>query len=165
VAEEEYGKYGKLKLKEGELLVRKGVLKFPASPEDRPLLIGGKCKLCGDISFPPRHFCPMCGAETEEFPFGSFAEVVTYTVVRQDTMGIKAPYIMAMVNFPDLNDPELAVITQIADCPIEDIRIGMKVELIIGKVRSTMMGAMMERFGMPSDSIIGYKYRPIKEAN
>ena len=163
--EAEYGSYGKLRLKENEILVRPGILKFPSSPDERPLLIGGKCKSCGDVSFPRKHFCPRCGSETEDFLFGSFAEVVTYTIVYQRGMGIKTPYIVGMVNFPDVNDPELAVIAQIADCPIEDIKIGMKVELIIDRVRSTMIGGMMERFGMPGQSVIGYKYRPVKEAS
>ena len=58
MSEEEYGKYGRLKLKENELLIREGMLKFPSSPEERPLLIGGKCSSCGDVSFPPQAFLP-----------------------------------------------------------------------------------------------------------
>lgn len=160
--EEYYGKYGRLKLKENEVLIREGMLKLPSSPEERPFLIGGKCKSCGDVSFPRRHFCPKCSSETKEFPFGSFAEVFTYTIVYQAGMGIKTPYIVAMVNFPDINDPGLAVVCRIADCPIEDIKIGMKVELIIDRVRSTFIGGLAEMFGMPGESIVGYCYRPVK---
>jgi len=160
----ELGKYGRMKIKEDEVLVKQGVLKFPSSPEERPSLIGGKCKLCGDVSFPRRHFCPKCNSQTQEFLFGAFGKVVTYTIVYQGGMGIKTPYIVAMVNFPEINDPELSVITQIADCPIEDIKIGMPVELIIDRVRLTFIGTMMKRFGMPGEAVVGYKYRPVKEA-
>lgn len=159
----EVGKYGRMKLKEDEVLVKQGVLKFPSSPEERPSLIGGKCKSCGDVSFPRRHFCPKCGSQTQKFLLGSFAEVVTYSIVHQGGMGIKTPYIVAMVNFPEINDPELALVCRIVDCSMEDIKIGMPVELIIDRVRSTFLGAIVERFGMPGQSVIGYCYRPVKE--
>jgi uncharacterized OB-fold protein len=68
-----------------------------------------------------------------------------------------------MVNFPEINDPELAIIGRIVDCPIEDIKIGMPVELIIDEVRPTFLSAIVETFGMPGQNIIGYCYRPIKE--
>ena len=158
---EEVGKYGLLKLGENDVIIKKGVLKFPSTSDERPSLGGTKCKSCGDISFPPRHFCPMCGDEPEVFYFGTFGEVLTYTIVRQAGFGIKIPYIAGTVYFPDLNDDEVAVVCQIVDCPIEDIKIGMKVELIIDRVRSTFVGGMMQMFGMDGEHVVGFKYRPV----
>ena len=163
--EEEVGKYGLLKLGENDVIIKKGVLKFPSTPDERPMLGGTKCKSCGDISFSPRHFCPMCGDISEEFHFGTFGEVLTYTIVHQGGFGIKVPYIVGTVYFPELNDDEVAVVCQIAECPVDEIKIGMKVELIIDRVRTTFVGGMMKMIGMDAEYVVGFKYRPIKEGN
>ena len=80
---EEYGKYGLLKIGENDLLIKKGVIKFPESADDRPCLIGSKCKSCGDVSYPSRYFCPKCGSEGEEFHFGAFGEIISIKAMKK----------------------------------------------------------------------------------
>ena len=163
---EERGKYGLLKLGKGDVLNKKGVIKFSPSPEERPSLIGAKCKSCGDVSFPPRHFCPKCGTELSgEYHFGTFGEIITHTTVYQGGMGIKTPYAVGMVIFPELNDPELTVVSQIVDCDPKDVYIGMPVELIIDRTRSTFFGGIMKMMSMPGEHVVGFKYRPVTDGD
>ncbi len=160
---EGYGKYGKLELGDNEVPIRKGVFKFSPSPEERPSLVGSKCKSCGDVSYPPRHFCPKCGSLGDEYAFGTFGEIITYTVVYQGGFGIKTPYVVGMVIFPELNDPELTVVSQIIECEPDEVEIGMKVELIIDRTRSTFIGGFMKMMGMPGEYVVGFKFRPVRE--
>ncbi len=162
---DEYGKYGLLKLGDNDVLIKQGVIKFPSKLDERPSLIGSKCKSCGDVSFPPRYFCPMCGSEVSEHFFGTFGEIITHTTVYQGGFGIKTPYAVGMIIFPELNDPELTVVAQIVDCEPEEVTIGEKVELIIDRTRLTLFGGIMKMMGMPGESVVGFKYRLIREEN
>jgi uncharacterized OB-fold protein len=160
---EEYGKYGLLRIGENDLLIKKGVIKFPESADDRPCLIGSKCKSCGDVSYPARYFCPKCGSEGEAFHFGAFGEIITHTTVYQGGFGIKTPYAVGMIHFPELNDPELTIVAQIVDCEPDEVYIGMPEEMIIDRTRLTLVGGFMKMMGMPPEYVVGFKYRPIKK--
>lgn len=162
---EEYGPnegpYGKLSIDEetGEIPLREGILKFPSKPGEPAQIIGSKCKKCGDISFPPKWMCGKCDSdEMEEHPLSPRGKVYTYTIVHQmGTPGIEVPYALVLVKVPD--DKELLIAGQLQDAKMEDVKIGMEVEVIFGKVRSGMLGLLM---GQQRD-VIGYKFRPVKK--
>ena len=80
-------------------------------------------------------------------------------------MGIKTPYAVGMVIFPELNDPELTVVSQIVDCEPKDVYIGMPVELIIDRTRSTFFGGIMKMMSMPGEHVVGFKYRPVTDGD
>ncbi len=161
---EKRGKYGLMELGKGDVIIKRGVLKFPSAPDERPALIGAKCQSCGDVSFPPRVFCPKCGSgDMKEYHFGTFGEIITNTTVYQGGMGIKTPYSVGMVIFPELKDPELTVVSQIVECDPKEVYIGMPVELVIERTRATLFGGIMKMMGMPGEHVVGFKYRPVRE--
>lgn len=149
-----HGSFGKMKLEpeKGEIPLRKGILRFPSSPEEEPHLVASKCKSCGDIAFPPKTFCGKCeGEEVEEMLLGNKANVYSYTTVYQmGVPGVEVPHTIAIVKFPE--DDELLVAGQMTDCAPEEVKVGMEVETVIDKVRSGKM---------PGTDVIGYKFRPV----
>ena len=147
----------RLKLEEGEIPLREGILKFPSSPEEEPHIIASRCRSCGDIAFPPKVFCGKCECEElEEILLSNVGKVYTYTVVRQMGIpGIDVPYILVVVKFPE--DDELLIAGQMTGCNLEEVRIGMDVETIIDKVRSGLPNMMTGE----SRDVIGYKFRPV----
>ena len=68
-----------------------------------------------------------------------------------------------MVIFPELNDPELAIVSQIVDCEPNEVHIGMPVEMIIDRTRLTLFVGVMKMMGMPPEYVVGFKYRPVRK--
>ncbi len=89
-------------------------------------LMANKDKATGDVYFPPRLVTPgNLNAEFEDVQLCGKGKVATYTIIR-----------VAPTPFADLSPYALAVIeteegvkfsAQIADCRIEDVKIGMDV--------------------------------------
>ena len=64
----------------------------------------GKCKGCGKVVFPKRKICPACrGREFEELCLERRAKVITKTVINvsPDEFMMEAPYVMAVVEYPE----------------------------------------------------------------
>ena len=92
-----------------------------------------KCKSCGKIFFPPRLICDKCKArEFETINLNREGKIATFTVIRVAPSQFvdQAPYPIAIVELKD----GVKICTQIADCEIEDIKIGMLVKLEFRKV-------------------------------
>ena len=144
----------KMSLEENEIPIRDGIFVFPEHENDTPHLIGGKCPDCGDICFPKRMLCDMCGSgePLEEVLIGEKGILDTYTIVRMNFPNFELPYIMAVVTLPE--SKELHVVAQLEDCEPEEVRIGMPLTLTIGKVKTD--------FSTGKD-VIAYKYRPVRD--
>lgn len=99
-----------------------------AAAADGRLLIK-RCADCMRTHAYPRPFCPHCWSDAVEWVEASGrASVYTFSIVRQnDLPPFKEwlPYVAAIVDLEE--GPRL--MTNIVDCPIEDVRIGMEVEL------------------------------------
>ena len=92
-----------------------------------------KCKNCGKIFFPPRLICDQCKSrEFEKITLKKQGKVVTFAVIRVAPSQFvdQAPYPIAIVEIED----GVRICTQIADCEIDDIKIGMPVKLEFRKV-------------------------------
>ncbi len=144
----------KTNLEENEVLIREGIFIFPEKEEDAPRLIGGKCKDCGDVVFPKRMLCDMCGSDEplEETLIGAKGVLDTYTVVRMGYPNFDLPYIMAVVTLPE--GKELQVLAQLEDCEPEEVRIGMPLILTTGKIKTDIS---------TGKEVIAYKYRPARD--
>jgi uncharacterized OB-fold protein len=97
-------------------------------------LEAAKCNSCGYISFPPRQVCPECGSrEFSEVKLADEGEVLTYTIIRTppENFTDEAPYPIAIVELTD----GARLLCQIADCKVEDVKIGMKVKLEFRKIQ------------------------------
>ncbi len=96
-------------------------------------LVIQRCKRCGQHIFYPRALCPRCLFFNLEWVKAcGRGRVYSYTVVAQASHpGFKGkPYIYAIV---ELNEgPHMA--TNIVDCPIEDCKVDMPVEVVFDDV-------------------------------
>lgn len=101
-----------------------------AAAHEGKLLIKN-CQDCGRSHAYPRPFCPYCWSDAVEWVETSGrATLYTFSIVRQNDLPPfrdRLPYVAAVVDL----DEGPRVMTNIVDCPIEDVRIGMAVELTI----------------------------------
>lgn len=75
--------------------------------------------------------------------------MITYTIVRSPPKGYEkdAPYIVGIVEL----EPGLRVISQIVDCPFEEAKIGMSLQMAFRKIRENGVDGIIE---------YGFKFRP-----
>jgi uncharacterized OB-fold protein len=97
-------------------------------------LEAGKCKKCGEVSFPPRLVCPNCKSqEFETIRLNEEGKLVTFTIIRvaSDKFFGTTPFAVGIV---ELND-NVKVTTQIADVNFDQLKIGQKVKLVFRKIQ------------------------------
>jgi hypothetical protein len=97
-------------------------------------LEAGKCKKCGEVSFPPRLVCPKCKSqEFETIRLNEEGKLVTFTIIRvaSDKFFGTTPFAVGIV---ELND-NVKVTTQIADVNFDTLKIGQKVKLVFRKIQ------------------------------
>ena len=97
-------------------------------------LEASKCKSCGNVSFPPRLICPECKSrEFETIKLSEKAEILTYTIIRvaSDAFSKITPFAIAVIAV----DSGARLMTQIADSPIDKVKIGEKVKLVFRKIQ------------------------------
>ncbi|MHC1605111.1 MAG: Zn-ribbon domain-containing OB-fold protein [Candidatus Methanofastidiosia archaeon] len=114
-------------------------------------LLGTKCKKCGAIHYPQRTVCNKCkNRSLEVFQFKGTGKVYSYTIIRNPPQGYEfcKPYAAAFI---ELDEGEL-VTAQLTDCDVENVEIGMPVELVTRK---------LYEYGKDGIIIYGYKFRPI----
>lgn len=129
-----------------------GLFYQPSSAEEKPYLIGSKCTLCGIVTFPKIPICPRCTKKDtmEEIHLNGKGKINTFCIVHAALPGFKAPSIQAYIDLPE--GPRIWSL--ITGCePFEEaLKIGMDVELVIGKVGEDSEG----------NQIISYQFRPVK---
>jgi len=86
-----------------------------------------RCRDCAAYAWPPTRHCPSCGRDAIDWVLASGRGVVhTFTVVRQSPESYfqaKVPYVVAMIDLDE--GPRL--MSALADCAVESVRIGMSV--------------------------------------
>lgn len=90
-------------------------------------MMANRDKKTGKVYFPPRIVAPGdLKAEFEDVQLSGEGTVVTYTIIQVPPTPYSdlAPYALAIVETPE----GARLMTQIADCDPEDVKIGMKVE-------------------------------------
>lgn len=120
--------------------------------KQRYSLAGEECGHCDAKLFPPRDICPECGEEAKTlYKFSGKGEVYSYTTVYEPPAGFEeaSPYTVAMVR---LEEGPL-VTAQLTDLEDRKVEIGMPVEMVTRKLRSTT-----DERGM---LVYGYKFRPV----
>lgn len=139
------------RLKEGEVLLREGLIRFPSFHKEKPQLIASRCIKCGDRAFPAKVLCGKCdGTDLEEVLLSNTGQVYTYTVVRQAVPGYQVPAIVAVIKVKD--DSHLMILSQIKNCGIENVKCGMEVETIIAELFTNIKG----------EKVIGYAFQPVQ---
>jgi hypothetical protein len=123
---------------------------FSFSEQDgKGKLLGGRCKNCGDYSFPPRRVCKKCfREEVEKVELGGKGIIHSSAVIINAPLRFQAPYAVAYVDLAE--GPRL--FAQLTTCNPEEIKFGTKVEMVVGPLRHDEQG----------NEIVGYKFQPVK---
>ncbi|MBW1813985.1 MAG: Zn-ribbon domain-containing OB-fold protein [Deltaproteobacteria bacterium] len=133
-----------------QLPLKPGIFKIPDDPNEKPYLLGSKCKKCGTHFFPSRVICLNCGAEAmEEASLKGRGTVYTYTIARQQLPGalVQVPYAIAIV----LMEEGCQIHTPVTE-DWESVKIGMDVEVYFEKVFEDEDG----------NDLLAYKFRAVK---
>jgi hypothetical protein len=98
-----------------------------------------------------REICPTCRRDGKPVPitFSGAGKVFTYTVIRVAPEGFKlyTPYLIGVIQL----DEGPKVTSQIVDCPLDKVSIGMPVEVCFRKIREQ---------GKHGIICYGFKFRP-----
>jgi uncharacterized protein len=93
-----------------------------------------KCRDCGDLRFHPRALCTNClSSNTEWVKCKGRGHIYTFTVTNQNgAAGFRdsLPYVLAWVQL----DEGLKLMTNIIDCPPDQVKMDMAVEAVFDDV-------------------------------
>jgi uncharacterized OB-fold protein len=102
------------------------------------VLLIPKCLECGRSFWHPRPRCPHCGSDRVDWIESSGSGTIhTFTVVRQSAdlyFKSKVPYAVAMVEVEIEQGPGVRIMSNIIDCPLDALRIGMPVVAVFEQV-------------------------------
>lgn len=121
--------------------------------EQRYRLEGTICPECGQRQFPPRQICPQCrNRQLQPHNLNGHGTVYSYTIVYQAPEGFDGyvPYVVALIDLEE--GPR--VTAQLTDITMEEVQIGMPVDLVIRKWSEQGEQGMI---------VYGYKFRPTAE--
>lgn len=138
--------------KKNQIPIGEGLFYIPSLPEEKPYLIGSKCKVCGTVTFPKRSICPRCikPDTMERYNIYGRGKLYTFSIVNAALPGFKSPSIQAYIDLEE--GPRIwSIITDVE--PSEKVlRIGMDVELTLVKIKEDAGG----------NEILTYQFRPVK---
>ena len=88
-----------------------------------------RCTTCGYYLHPPGPVCPRCLTKSlQPEPVSGRATVATFTVNHQPWIPTyEPPYVIALVEIDE--QPSVRLMTNIVECGIDDVYIGMRVEV------------------------------------
>ena len=98
-------------------------------------LLVRRCGSCGQRHFYPRDFCPSCFSLDVGWTKASGrGTIYSFTICHRPAPGFEkdVPYNLALIEL----DEGVRMMSSIVDCPMEEIRIGMAVEVVFDDVTS-----------------------------
>jgi uncharacterized OB-fold protein len=93
-------------------------------------LVLQRCISCRQFQFYPRSLCASCAGETEWVEASGYGTLYTYTIIRQnrsEAFAALSPYVVGMVEL----DEGVRMMSNVVDCDIEDVTVGMSLEAVI----------------------------------
>ena len=136
--------------------MKSDVARFWREIPQRYNLIGNKCESCNTVYFPPRKPCPYCRRKSmgkmKDLKLSGKGKVISYSIIHVGPQAFEeqVPYPIAIV---ELNEgPKIT--TQIVDCDIKDVKIGMKVESTFRRIQED---------GYTGAIYYGYKFKPVRK--
>jgi uncharacterized OB-fold protein len=96
----------------------------------RKKILGQRCPATGKVYVPPRGASPTHGVPTEgEIELSHHGTVTTFCIVRipAENLSVKPPFAAAHILLDGADIPFFHVISE---CPLEDVRMGMRVEAV-----------------------------------
>jgi uncharacterized OB-fold protein len=89
-----------------------------------------QCASCGTLQHPPEEICHVCGSMSFDIHVASpFGTVFSYTVAHHAVNGAleaSVPYAVVLVSLDEV--PEVRVIGNLLEVPVDEVAIGMAVE-------------------------------------
>jgi uncharacterized OB-fold protein len=88
-----------------------------------------RCNECDTVLWFPRRHCPSCWAENvSTFDANGKGVIYSFTIIRKGAMAYKdsGPFVVAYVELAE--GPR--VMTNIVDCDVETVKVGMPVEVV-----------------------------------
>ena len=93
-----------------------------------------RCTECRTFRHPPRPVCAECGARASEWIASpGHGEVWSFTMIHPPTLpafSARTPYGAVVVRL----DEGVFLVSNLIDCPVDDLAVGMRVELAITTV-------------------------------
>jgi uncharacterized OB-fold protein len=113
-------------------------------------LEGQRHRTNGEVRFPPASDLTAGDGVWEPYPLSGVGTIFSFTVVRQPPAGYEeqAPYMLALIKLAE--GP--LITAQLADCDMEQVAIGMQVEVITRRLRD---------LGPDGLIVYAYKFRPL----
>ncbi len=108
-------------------------------------LMGGKCRKCGKIHFPPRQLCDQClSKEFEWTHIPTEGKLLTYTIIHIAPAQFQsmAPYAIGIIRL----DNELKIPGMIKDAPLDRITIGMPLSIVFEACSGTAQWPQWPRY-------------------
>jgi uncharacterized OB-fold protein len=121
--------------------------------DEKPRLVGSQCHNCGEVFFPKRRdvLCSHCQSSSfQEIKLSPRGKIYSYTVVMQRPpvyYQAEVPYAIGFVELPE----GIRVETLFTGCKLEDLRVGMEVEMLIDKLHTEEDGT----------EVYCYKFKPV----
>jgi uncharacterized OB-fold protein len=113
-------------------------LVIPAEADQPPHLLGGKCGVCGAVTFPRMPVCPSCRSDTQmsDALIGATATLYSHTIARFAPRGFEAPLFQIFVDLPE--GPRVFALVG-RDVLVEDgqLQDGMPMRLVIEPLADT----------------------------
>ena len=92
--------------------------------------VGQRCPECAKVYVPPRGSCPLCAVPTvEDVELSPKGTVTTFCIVNipSQALSVPVPYVCADIL---LDGADIPFFHLIQECPVEDVRMGMRVEAV-----------------------------------
>lgn len=129
-----------------------GVARYWREIPARYNLVGSKCNVCGEIFFPPIKICPNCRRKSigkiEDYKLKGTGIVESFTIIKNAPPEFEknVPYAIAIIKMEE----DCYVTGEIVDCELDEIQIGMKVEVCFRRIQQD---------GSAGAIYYGYKFR------
>jgi uncharacterized protein len=141
--------------KKKQVPVLEGAWTVPSSSREKPQLIGSECPHCGEIYFPrkAKSLCVHCQREgLKDIKLSRRGTINTFTIIMQQPGGNyyhgPVPYAIGVVELPE----GVYVETPLKADRLEDLTVGMEVELVIEKIWEDQA---------TGTELIGFKFQPV----
>ncbi len=114
--------------------IKDDLLSKPLWPLEKVRLMGTRCQDCGEVYFGASVACQRCQSERmESIPLGTRGKLYSFTINRGKPPGDYRgadpfePFAVGLVELPE----GIRVLSPIAGCDLEDLKIGMELDLSV----------------------------------
>jgi uncharacterized OB-fold protein len=114
-----------------------------------------RCEGCGEYAFPPKQRCPRCLSKAFTWTeLSGRATLYSYSVAHMALYpGFQPPYVIALVELEE--QPGLHITTNLLDCPLEDVVVGMPLEVTFEDVSDDYSLPQFRPRGAPARAVAG----------